>query len=157
MCKIVNTLISARKELKAFFRGEFTSHQKIKRKRVKHNVELEMERLFARKMKTVENLKFDIHSIIGSLAKITLKGLYEEIRLQEFSTGGYQQVEVDANFLGSCLSYNILEESLVSGYVQEIICSAACRCTLVESLQQTILESIVENKRNQMNFKQNKS
>lgn len=157
MCKIVQSLTSARKELKAFFRGDMTSQQKLTRKRVKHNVELEMERLFARKTKTIENLKFDIHSIIGTLAKITLKGLYEEIRLQEFGTGGAQQVEVDAHFLGACVSLNILEESLVSGYVQEIVNSAACRCTFFEPLQATILESIVENKKNQMSTKQNKS
>ena len=156
ICRIVSTLIAARKELKAFFRGELISNQKLKRKRVKHNVELEMERIFARKVKVIDNLKFDLGSIIGCLAKFTLKGLYEEVRMQEFSTGGCQQIEVDAGFLGNCISYNILEESLVSGYVQEIISSAAGRCTLYEPLQSTILESIVENKINQMNLKQNK-
>jgi len=156
MCRIVSVLISARKELKAFFRGELVSSQKMKRKRAKHNVELEMEQIYARKMKPVENLKFDLSSIIGSLAKITMKALYEEIRLQEFSTGGCQQVEVDAGFLGNCISYNILEETLVSGYIQEILHSSKGRCTLYEPLQATILESIVENKINQMSLKQNK-
>jgi hypothetical protein len=157
ICSMVSTLISARKELKAFFRGELISAQKIKRKRVKHNVELEMERLFARKNKVIENLKFDINSIIGTLAKLVLKGLYEEIRLQDLTAGGAQQVEVDAHFLGSCLSYNILEESLVSGYIQEIVHSASNRCVNFTHLQSTILDSIIENKKNTMNLKQNKS
>ena len=153
MCDITSTLLNARKELKAFFHGEFITTQKVARKRAKNMVELQLERIHARKSKVVETLKFDLQSILGVLAKIMFKALYEEIRLHEFGTGGYQQIEVDSKFLGSCITSNFLEETLVSGYVQEIISSASFRCTNCLSLPSTILESVLENKKKQMKEK----
>lgn len=153
MCKVVTTLLAARKELKAFFQGDFITAQKFSRKRVKHNVELELERIHARKTKIMENLKFDLTSIVGTLAKIVLKGLYEEVRMYEFGTGGYQQVEVDAHFLGSCIGLTLLDDSLVSGYIHEILSSTSTRCTFTQNLQPTILDSIIENKKQQLKIK----
>jgi hypothetical protein len=157
MCEIVSSLWSARKELKAFFHGDFAASQKQSRKRAKNLVELQLERIHARRTKVLDTLKFDLHSILSVLAKTVLKALYEEVRLHEFGPGGFQQVEVDAKFLGSCLLNTFLDETLISGYIQEVIESCSFRCTNPLSMPSTILESILENKKKSMKVKKSTS
>ncbi|CAG9323923.1 unnamed protein product [Blepharisma stoltei] len=153
--QIIENLKIAKKELKVFFRGEQALNQRFKRKRAKHNVELEMERLFARKAKTYENVKFELNSILSSIVKLTFKSMYEELRMKEFGTGGVQQIEVDSSFMGSCIDEIVAmdDNDILSGYVHEVNFTVSNRSTQPVSLQKTLLESIVENKKEQLNIK----
>lgn len=114
-----------------------------------------MERLFARKAKTFENVKFELNSILSSIVKLTFKSMYEELRLKEFGPGGVQQIEVDASFMGSCIDEIVVmdDSAIVSGYVHEVNFTVSNRCMQPINLQKTLLESIVENKKQQLNIK----
>ena len=150
---IAVSLKDSRKELKTFFKGQKPSHQRVKRKRDKNTVELEMERLFARKIKPVENVKFELNSILGSIIKLTFKAFYEELRCKKVTN--MQQIQVDANFLGSCFEEMVVleDQGIISGYVQEVIYTAKCRCVAPSELSKHVLESIVESKKQQLNIK----
>eukprot|EP00358_Blepharisma_japonicum_P000971 CAMPEP_0202952238 /NCGR_PEP_ID=MMETSP1395-20130829/36990_1 /ASSEMBLY_ACC=CAM_ASM_000871 /TAXON_ID=5961 /ORGANISM="Blepharisma japonicum, Strain Stock R1072" /LENGTH=54 /DNA_ID=CAMNT_0049661841 /DNA_START=510 /DNA_END=671 /DNA_ORIENTATION=- len=48
--------------------------------------------------------------------------MYEELRMREFGTGGVQQIEVDSNFMGSCIDEIVAmdDNDILSGYVHEV-------------------------------------
>lgn len=148
ICGVAADFKKCRKELKSFFTGE-KPYQRHRVKRDKHQVELDMERLFARKSRLLGNVKFELNMILGSIIKLSLKNLYEEIRVVQLGAGGFQQVELDIEFLeGAIDELVVLEDpTLISGYIREIKESARLRCTESIHLERTLLETIIENKK----------
>lgn len=81
-------------------------------------MEMEMDKFLAKKQQIVHSLHtqgtpHDTKlSILTSIVHITLKSLYETVRLHTFTLYGYQQIQTDAYFLFIFLTQLLpLEES----------------------------------------------
>jgi hypothetical protein len=138
-------------ELKLLF-GEIKVQQRHRVARAKHSVECEMDRLFARNTRTFEPIKYNAEAVLVGVIKATLKSMYEHVRLYSLARGAYQQVQVDISFLsnvweGLCSHDN---ERLLSGLANEVVNSAKERCAEPVGLDDTVLESIVQHKRQRL-------
>jgi hypothetical protein len=79
-------------------------------------MEYEMERFLAKKLKIYESVGFYRDNIILSIMNIGFKAFYEWIRQLRFSQFGYQQIQIDSNFIYIILTH-ILTGKDNTGYL----------------------------------------
>ncbi|MDR3546847.1 MAG: hypothetical protein P4M11_00990 [Candidatus Pacebacteria bacterium] len=87
-----------------------------KSKKGMFQMEHEMERLLAKKVKIFANVENRRQDILIAIVRIAMKSLYEGVRRLRISKFGYQQLQVDVNFIETLLRevYGIEDET---GYV----------------------------------------
>jgi len=89
-----------------------TSTRRYKRIGAKDSLELEMDRIKARKSKILELLRFEMDPVLNCISKFFFKSFYEAARECEFSSGGLKQLQVDLLFVSVCLEeIMVLEDS----------------------------------------------
>jgi hypothetical protein len=133
------------------FLGEIKAQgqRHLKRQKTKYLVEIEMDRLYAKKADIFAPVPFRTESVLSAVLKITLKSIVEEVRQVTLPGAGLQQVQVDTAFVLSCFQDLVAPEdqSLLAGMLYEVVYSAKKRAVETLELTQTAIESIVEYRR----------
>lgn len=133
------------------FLGEIKAQgqRHLKRQKTKYLVEIEMDRLYAKKADIFAPVPFRTESVLSAVLKIALKSIVEEVRLLTLPGAGLQQVQVDTAFVLSCFQDLVATEdqSLLAGLLYEVVYSAKKRAVETLELTQTAIESIVEYRR----------
>jgi len=85
--------------------------------------------LFEKKIQIFSPVAPDLDSILLAIIKISLKSFFEFLRLQTLSKYGYQQVQVDAEYMRRILEpYACKDKGLFARLLEEVLKSAADRC-----------------------------
>jgi len=90
------------KELSLLFEKKAPTKAKkpvSKSKKGMFQIEHEMERQLAKKIKIFGNVEYKRNEVLVSIVRISLKGLYESIRMKRINKNGYQQLQMDMHFL----------------------------------------------------------
>lgn len=118
--------------------------------RTRDTMELEMERVWARKLQVFALISPDRQGAIVGILRIAFKALYEYLREQTLDTKeGLQQVQVDCAFLGE-LARDLVEAedaSVLDSLLGEAVASAAQRCAEPRLLDAAVLEGICDEKK----------
>lgn len=137
-------------EMEIFFNKKATIKSKKfsqKPKKGMFQMEHEMERLLAKKVKIFSNVENNREELLLGIMKISLKTMYEGIRNLRISKFGYQQLQVDLRFIETILEdiYGLDDETgILGGLFKEAIHSAKIRCFEPVEISEDISKTITE-------------
>uniref|UniRef100_A0A1I8JE68 Vacuolar protein sorting-associated protein 51 homolog n=1 Tax=Macrostomum lignano TaxID=282301 RepID=A0A1I8JE68_9PLAT len=103
-----------------------------------------LHRLFSDKVDLLGPAEFGRASVVSGVVRLALKTLLECVRLKTFGRYGLQQVQVDCHYLHAFLWRYVSDDSVVHFLLEEILASAAHRCIDPVSMEQSVVELIVE-------------
>eukprot|EP00505_MAST-04D_sp_SCG-Rhode-Island_P004348 Stramenopile-MAST_4_protein_4348 len=110
----------------------------------KGSVEGAIDRIFSQKTTVYGQIEFTSESVLEGIFKIVLKAMAESFRLQTFSKRGYQQIEVDANYLQNILRMLMhTKYDNVAELAIDMMMSASERCLNPEHVPMAQIQSIV--------------
>ena len=103
-----------------------------------------IDRIFSDKVVIFGDVEFKSNSVSCSIFKIVLKALSESLRCQTFSRRGFQQVELDANYLHNILpSVLVSENDMLVSLIKELMTSAGERCLNPEHLEKARIQELL--------------
>merc|ERR1712139_92415 len=122
--------------------------------RNKNSMELEMDRLFAKKLQVFAAVAPNRHGAIMGILRIAFKALYEYVREQTFAKFGLWQLQLDCALLAEvCREFVSSEDgNLLESLLQEVVNSASQRCTEAEFMEAVALESLCDEKKKGLRF-----
>nr|CAB3498279.1 unnamed protein product [Digitaria exilis] len=85
-------------------------------------------------------------SVISTVLKLCLKSLQEFVRLQTFNRSGFQQIQLDMEFLKSSLKEFVDDEAAISFLLKEVNNAAHERCLDPIPLEPPILDKLINAK-----------
>ncbi|CAK9298772.1 unnamed protein product [Gordionus sp. m RMFG-2023] len=103
-----------------------------------------ISKIFSEKIVIYEPVNFNKNSILTGIIKICLKSFLESIRLKTLSTYGFQQIQVDLHYLQLYLWRFVSNEKILQSLLDEILSSAALRCTNPILMEQSVVDIICE-------------
>merc|ERR1712217_950344 len=128
-------------------------HQRRTLNRFKNSMELEMERLWAKKLQVFAPIPFNRNRAIVGILLIAFKALYEYMREETFAKFGLQQIQVDCAFLAEVVRDFVEAEdaSLLDSLLDEVVTSAKQRCcddpVLMEA---SVVEALCDEKKKKL-------
>jgi len=98
--------------------------------RFRNSMELEMERLWAKKLQIFARVPFNRNGAILGILRITLKAFYEYVREETFSGSGLHQLQVDCACLldGARELVEAEDAGVLGSLLDEAVASASQRC-----------------------------
>eukprot|EP00419_Tripos_fusus_P047127 CAMPEP_0172823776 /NCGR_PEP_ID=MMETSP1075-20121228/17557_1 /TAXON_ID=2916 /ORGANISM="Ceratium fusus, Strain PA161109" /LENGTH=813 /DNA_ID=CAMNT_0013664951 /DNA_START=84 /DNA_END=2522 /DNA_ORIENTATION=- len=121
--------------------------------RFRNSMELEMERLWAKKLQIFARVPFNRNGATLGILRITLKAFYEYVREETFSGPGLQQLQVDCACLldGARELLEAEDAGVLGSLLDEAVASASQRCPEPVLLDVARVEAICDEfkKRNQ--------
>lgn len=105
-----------------------------------------MEKLFAKKLKLDDSIKFAVESVLVCILRLALKTLCEVARAQTFAKYGFQQLQVDCAFLSASIAVFVKDTKVLDALLDEIVASAHERCVDPTAVDQAISEAIVSSR-----------
>jgi len=98
--------------------------------RFKDSMELEIERLVAKKLQIFAPIPFNRNGAIVGILRIAFKALYEYMREEMFAKFGVQQIQVDCAFLADAARIFVESEDAgaLDSLLDEALTSASRRC-----------------------------
>lgn len=118
----------------------------------KSALDIDMERILAKKSHHFEKIDLNRNSLLLSILKSILKSLIEHIRQIRLDKNGFQQLQIDMYFVVQ-ICYEMVavdDESLIIGFYFEMMQNAGEMCLEAIPLEQTTIESIANFSRNKM-------
>ncbi|VAI02271.1 unnamed protein product [Triticum turgidum subsp. durum] len=109
-------------------------------------LENHLAKLFEQKMEIFTKLEYTQESVISTVLKLCLKSLQEIVRLQTFNRSGFQQIQLDMEFLKSSLKEFIDDEAAISFLLKEVNNAAHERCLDPIPLEAPILDKLINAK-----------
>ncbi|XP_044980285.1 vacuolar protein sorting-associated protein 51 homolog [Hordeum vulgare subsp. vulgare] len=109
-------------------------------------LENHLAKLFEQKMEIFTKLEYTQESVISTVLKLCLKSLQEFVRLQTFNRSGFQQIQLDMEFLKSSLKEFIDDEAAISFLLKEVNNAAHERCLDPIPLEAPILDKLINAK-----------
>lgn len=110
-------------------------------------LERDVAKLFKQKVEIFTKLEYTQASVISAVIKMCLKSFQEYVRLETFSRSGFQQIQVDTQYLRDPLREVVDDEAIVHFLLDEVCSAAAERCLDVIPLEPAILDKLVQAKR----------
>ena len=103
-----------------------------------------IDRIFSEKVSIFGEIEFTTNSVLTGILKIVLKGLSESLRFQTFSKRGFQQIELDCNYLQNMLPLIVVHENdMLVSIVKDAMTSAGERCLNPEHLERNKIQEII--------------
>ncbi|CAG0889612.1 unnamed protein product [Cyprideis torosa] len=101
-----------------------------------------INRLFSERIEIYWPVKFTRTSVLTGVVKITLKAFAECVRLQTFSTHGFQQIQVDAHYLYVHLWRFVADENTLTMLIDEVISGAYHRSLEPIAMDSAVVEAL---------------
>nr|XP_043622029.1 vacuolar protein sorting-associated protein 51 homolog [Erigeron canadensis] len=109
-------------------------------------LETHLAKLFKQKMEIFTKVEHTQESVVMNIVKLCLKSLQEFVRLQTFNRSGFQQIQLDMQYLRITLKDSAEDEAAVEFLLDEVIVAAAERCLDPSPLEPAILDRLVQAK-----------
>ncbi|KAK9055862.1 hypothetical protein SSX86_026949 [Deinandra increscens subsp. villosa] len=118
-------------------------------------LETHLAKLFKQKMEiftkvehTQASYSFLLYSesVLMTIVKLCLKSMQEFVRLHTFNRSGFQQIQLDMQYLRITLKDSAEDEAAVEFLLDEVIVAAAERCVDPSPLEPAILDRLVQAK-----------
>lgn len=109
-------------------------------------LETHLAKLFKQKVEIFTKVEYTQESVINTIIKLSLKSLQEFVRLQTFNRSGFQQIQLDIQFLRSPLKESAEDEAAIDFLLDEVIVAAAERCLDPIPLEPPILDKLIQAK-----------
>lgn len=109
-------------------------------------LESHLAKLFEQKMEIFTKVEYTQESVISTAVKLCLKSLQEFVRLQTFNRSGYQQIQVDIEFLKTPLKEFVDDDAAIDFLLNEVNNAAHERCLDPIPLEAPILDKLINAK-----------
>lgn len=109
-------------------------------------LETHLAKLFKQKMEIFTKIEYTQESVISTIVKLSLKSLQEFVRLQTFNRSGFQQIQLDIQFLRSPLKEIAEDEASIDFLLDEVVVACAERCLDPTPLEPAILDKLIQAK-----------
>ncbi|CAH1453388.1 unnamed protein product [Lactuca virosa] len=109
-------------------------------------LETHLAKLFKQKMEIFTKVQHTQESVVMSIVKLCLKSFQEFVRLQTFNQSGFQQIQLDMQYLRTTLkdTTDSEDEAALEFLLDEVIVAAAERCLDPSPLEPAILDRLVQ-------------
>ncbi|KAA3462423.1 vacuolar protein sorting-associated protein 51-like protein [Gossypium australe] len=109
-------------------------------------LETHLAKLFKQKVEIFTKVEYTQESVVTTIVKLCLKSLQEFARLQTFNRSGFQQIQLDIQFLRTPLKETVEEEAAIDFLLDEVIVAASERCLDPIPLEPPILDRLIQAK-----------
>ncbi|XP_057725338.1 vacuolar protein sorting-associated protein 51 homolog [Arachis stenosperma] len=109
-------------------------------------LETHLAKLFKQKVEIFTKVEYTQESVVTTIVKLSLKSLQEFVRLQTFNRSGFQQVQLDIQFLRIPLREIVEDEAAIDFLLDEVIVATAERCLDPIPLEPPILDKLIQAK-----------
>ncbi|KAK9282372.1 hypothetical protein L1049_005289 [Liquidambar formosana] len=109
-------------------------------------LETHLAKLFKQKMEIFTKVEYTQESVVTTIVKLCLKSLQEFVRLQTFNRSGFQQIQLDIQFLRTVLKETVEDEAAIDFLLDEVIVAASERCLDAIPLEPPILDKLIQAK-----------
>lgn len=110
-------------------------------------LETHLAKLFKQKVEIFTKIEHTQGSVLTTILKLCLKSLQEFVRLHTYNRSGFQQIQLDTQFLRTIIFKEIAEdEAAVDFLLDEVIVAAAERCLDPIPLEAPILDKLIHAK-----------
>ncbi|CAI9294966.1 unnamed protein product [Lactuca saligna] len=109
-------------------------------------LETHLAKLFKQKMEIFTKVQHTQGFVVMSIVKLYLKSFQEFVRLQTFNRSGFQQIQLDVQYLKTTLkdTTDSEDEAALEFLLDEVIVAAAERCLDLSPLEPDILDRLVQ-------------
>ncbi|CAI0393992.1 unnamed protein product [Linum tenue] len=109
-------------------------------------LETHLAKLFKQKVEIFTKVEFTRESVVTTIIKLGLKSLQEFVRLQTLNRSGFQQIQLDIQFLRTPLKELAEDEAAIDFLLDEVIVGASDRCLDPTPLEPPILDKLIHAK-----------
>ncbi|XP_022770837.1 vacuolar protein sorting-associated protein 51 homolog isoform X3 [Durio zibethinus] len=109
-------------------------------------LETHLAKLFKQKVEIFTKVEYTQESVVTTIVKLCLKSLQEFVRLQTFNRSGFQQIQLDIQFLRTPLKEIVEDEAVIDFLLDEVIVAASERCLDPTPLEPPILDRLIQAK-----------
>ncbi|XP_050379239.1 vacuolar protein sorting-associated protein 51 homolog [Argentina anserina] len=109
-------------------------------------LETHLAKLFKQKVEIFTKVEFTQGSVLTTVVKLGLKSLQEFVRLQTFSRSGFQQVQLDVQFMRTPIKEMAEDEAAIDFLLDEVVVATAERCLDPTPLEPPILDRLIQAK-----------
>ncbi|XP_061338409.1 vacuolar protein sorting-associated protein 51 homolog [Gastrolobium bilobum] len=109
-------------------------------------LETHLAKLFKQKVEIFTKVEYTQESVVTTTVKLCLKSLQEFVRLQTFNRSGFQQIQLDIQFLRIPLREIVEDEAAIDFLLDEVIVATAERCLDPIPLEPPILDKLIQAK-----------
>ncbi|CAN1308344.1 Vacuolar protein sorting-associated protein 51 homolog [Linum perenne] len=109
-------------------------------------LETHLAKLFKQKVEIFTKVEFTQDSVVTTILKLGLKSLQEFVRLQTLNRSGFQQIQLDIQFLRNPLKDLAEDEAAIDFLLDEVIVGASDRCLDPTPLELPILDKLIQAK-----------
>ncbi|RDX58089.1 Vacuolar protein sorting-associated protein 51-like protein, partial [Mucuna pruriens] len=128
------------------FREEKLSRSHIQKGRSQQLLETHLAKLFKQKVEIFTKVEYTQESVVMTIVKLCLKSLQEFVRLQTFNRSGFQQIQLDIQFLRTPIKEIVEDEAAMDFLLDEVIVAAVERCLDPIPLELPILDKLIQAK-----------
>ncbi|MBA0688897.1 hypothetical protein Goari_006659, partial [Gossypium aridum] len=107
-------------------------------------LETHLAKLFKQKVEIFTKVEYTQESVVTTIVKLCLKSLQEFARLQTFNRSGFQQIQLDIQFLRTPLKETVEDEAAIDFLLDEVIVAASERCLDPIPLEPPILDRLIQ-------------
>ncbi|XP_062144985.1 vacuolar protein sorting-associated protein 51 homolog [Alnus glutinosa] len=109
-------------------------------------LETHLAKLFKQKVEIFTKVEYTQESVVTTVVKLCLKSFLEFVRLQTFNRSGFQQIQLDIQFLRTSLKETVEDEAAIDFLLDEVIVAASERCLDPNPLEPHILDKLIQAK-----------
>ncbi|MBA0563043.1 hypothetical protein Golob_008050, partial [Gossypium lobatum] len=109
-------------------------------------LETHLAKLFKQKVEIFTKVEYTQESVVTTIVKLCLKSLQEFARLQTYNRSGFQQIQLDIQFLRTPLKETVEDEAAIDFLLDEVIVAASERCLDPIPLEPPILDRLIQAK-----------
>ncbi|KAK7379043.1 hypothetical protein VNO80_04495 [Phaseolus coccineus] len=125
---------------------EKLSRSNIQKGRSQQLLETHLAKLFKQKVEIFTKVEYTQESVVMTIVKLCLKSLQEYVRIQTFNRSGFQQIQLDIQFLRTPLKEIVEDEAAMDFLLDEVIVAAVERSLDPIPLELPILDRLVQAK-----------
>ncbi|CAA7398379.1 unnamed protein product [Spirodela intermedia] len=109
-------------------------------------LESHLAKLFEQKMEIFTKIEHTEESIVSTIVKLSLKSIQELVQLQTLNRSGYQQIQLDIEFLKNPLKEIVHDEAVIDFLLKEVTNAAHERCLDPIPLEAPIIDKLIQAK-----------
>jgi len=122
--------------------------------RFKNSMELEVERLWAKKLQVFAPIPFNRNGAIVGILRIAFKAFFEYVREETFGKYGLQQIQLDCAFIAEMVRDFVENDdaSVLDSLLDEVVASAQLRCVEPVAMDASVVEARCEEQKKKFRF-----